>query len=167
MLGSLVLSVCAVVAGCGSEEREPADGDVYVEIQGEGAFYFEALVSEVGEACEGLRETHGDQAAESCLADAVVVQSRAVGDDSEVAISVGLCRGLSEESSGDLRDLDSSCVPSGVFVTVGRRVLSAGSGTIDVALGTEADVLVDAMVDDATDPDDMPIRVQAHIILER
>jgi hypothetical protein len=167
MLGLLALSLGAVVAGCGSEEQEPADGDVYVEVQGEGTFYFEAVVSEVGEACEGLRETHGDEAAERCLADAIVVHSRGVGDDSEIAISVGLCRGLSEESSVDLGDAESSCVPSSVFVTIGRRVLTASSGTIDVALGAEADVLVDAMVDDATDPDDFPIQVQAHLILER
>lgn len=145
----LLLCVSGVLAGCGSDSDSPSDGDVYVELEGEGAFYFEAVVNEVDSAN-----------------DAVVVQSRALDGDENVRIDIGLCRGFSEESSVDLADSE-RCAPSSVVVTIGSRVLIASKGTIDVALGPEVDILVDARVDDPNDPRDVPVRVQAHLILER
>lgn len=163
----LALAWVLVAAGCGSRAESEADGDVYVELQGEGSFYFEAVVSEVGPRCEALREAHGDDVAERCFSEALDVSSRAIDGDTSIGLEVSLCRGLDEGSSVDLGDPDRSCLPSGVTVTIGARELTATSGTIDVVLGPEADILVDAVVDDATDPDDKPIRVQAHLVLER
>ena len=166
MVSSLLFGGCVLVAGCGSDPELPADGDIYLEVEGESPFHFEAVMTEAGSACEMLREQYGDEAVESCISDALVVHTRDAGEGADVGIVVTLCRGLAEASSVDLADSE-RCMPSSVLVTIGGRVLIASTGTIDVALGPEASVLVDAMVDDAQDPDDVPIRVQAHLILER
>jgi hypothetical protein len=165
MVSSLLFCGCGLVAACGSDPEASADGEILLELEGDN-FYFDAVVSEPGSACELLREPYGGDAVESCISNALVVHPRDTGEAEPVGIVVTLCRGLAEASSVDLADSE-RCMPSSVLVTTGGRVLVASAGTIDVALGADASVLVDAMVDDAQDPDDVPIRVQAHLILER
>lgn len=163
MVGLWIVS--ASVVGCGSTNETQAPGEVFMELDGE-ELHFQLQVSEVGAECEQLREQFGDDAVEQCKENALVAYSLAGDGEAKVGINVGLCRGLSEASSVDLGDSTRTCQPSGVLVTRDNKALTASSGSIEVTIDDDIDVLVDAMVDDATDAEDEPVRVQAHLILE-